>query len=44
MEEKGIKDDTETFAMFALFDKLKKRPLELTEIERLALQRLGIEI
>jgi hypothetical protein len=44
MEEKGIKDDRETFALFELFDKLKKRPEELTEIERLALRGFRIEI
>jgi hypothetical protein len=44
MEEKGIKDDTEMFTIFALFDKLEKHPDKLTPIERLALEGFGIEI
>ena len=44
MIELGIIDDSETFAIFALFDKLEKDPDKLTPIERIALQSFGIEI
>ena len=44
MEKDGIKDDRETFAIFALCDKLEKHPDDITAIERLALRGLGIEI
>lgn len=42
--EEGIKDDTEFFAVFELFDKLEKHPDKLTPIEIIALQGLGAVI
>lgn len=40
----GVKDDSDFFAVFELFDKLEKRPDALTSIERLALQGFGVDI
>ena len=44
MIEIGVIDDSETFAIFALFDKWEKEPDKLTPIERIALRGFGADI
>jgi hypothetical protein len=42
--EVGHIDDSEEFAIFALFDKWENNPEDLTPIDRIALRGFGIKI
>ena len=44
MTKEVVIDDSEEFAIFALFDKWEKHPDMLTIIERIALQGFGADI
>ena len=42
--KKGVKDDTEMFAFFALFEKLREHPERLTGNEEQQLLKYGIAL
>ena len=41
---KGVKDDTSMFAFFALFEKLREHPEQLTNAEKARLVTYGINV